>query len=435
MCGLARDFLHQPEANIPQACGSEARSKAAYRLFGNEKVQMEELLRAHTEASVERIAREQVEVVLAVQDSTTFNYSTHLEMEDLGLIGTTENGPRGIWMHETMLYDPSGVPLGLLDVQLWSRAVQSLGKRHTRKQRPIAAKESVKWLKSFEAAIELQRRIGSRSTVVSVGDREADVYELFALAHREESHPKLLVRAERKRRVASDHESLWPHVESQPIAVEYEVKVPRRLTRKRRQARVGLRFAQVTLRAPRERAGLGQVKMWAVLVREIEPPADVKPLEWMLLTTLEVSNAEQARRCVEYYKVRWSIEQYHRTLKSGCRIEDRRLENRHNWENCLAIDLVVAWRIEHIKTVSRQKPEDSPDRAFSSDEQLAVRALFPKKAQGLTLARMTALVAQLGGFLGRKGDGAPGSGALWRGLQRIQDIATGIRLAQGRAGP
>jgi hypothetical protein len=431
---LATDFLHQPTASIPQACASAARTKAAYRFFASERVNMEELLHSHTEASIERIAREKPKVVLAVQDSTTFNYSTHPDMEGLGLIGTTKNGPIGVWMHETMLYDEQGVPLGLLDVQLWSRDPKKLGQRHTRKQRSIEQKESVKWLKSFRAAAVLQKRLAGISTVLSVGDREADVYELFALAESDPAHPRLLVRAESSRVLAGEQETLWPHMEAQPVAGQYTLDLPRRKGRPARQVQITLRFAELTLSPPQTRRTLGAVKVRAVLAQEIGAPPNSEPLEWMLLTTLRVDTFEQAHQCVEYYRLRWRIEQYHRTLKSGCRIEDRRLQDRHSWENCLAIDLVVAWRIEHIKTLARQKPDAAPTTAYSEDECRAVQLLFPQHAPSLNLRTITALVAQLGGHLGRKGDGPPGATVLWRGLQRLQDIAIGVaigvRLAQ-----
>jgi hypothetical protein len=428
---LATDFLHQPTASIPQACASAARTKAAYRFLASERVNMEELLHSHTEASAERIAREKPAVVLAVQDSTTFNYSTHPEMEGLGPIGSTEKGPIGVWMHDTMLYDGQGVPLGLLDVQLWSRDAKKLGQRHTRKKRSIEQKESVKWLKSFRAAAVLQRRLAGISTVLSVGDREADVYDLFMLAESDPAHPRLLVRAQSSRALSDEEQTLWPYMEAEPVAAQYTVDLPRRKAHPARQAHIELRFAEITLKPPRKRRkGLGAVKVWAVLAKEIGAPPKEEPLEWMLLTTLRVDTLEQARQCVEYYRLRWGIEQFHRTLKSGCRIEDRRLENRHSWQNCLAIDLVVAWRIEHIKILARQKPEAPPTTAFSEDECRAIQLLFPQHAPSLNLRTITALVAQLGGHLGRKGDGPPGATVLWRGLQRVQDIAIGVRLAQ-----
>jgi hypothetical protein len=396
---------------------------------------MENLLHSHTEASIERIAREKPAVVLAVQDSTTFNYSTHPDMEGLGLIGTTKNGPIGVWMHETMLYDEQGVPLGLLDVQLWSRDPKKLGQRHTRKDRSIEQKESVKWLKSFHAAAVLQKRLAGISTVLSVGDREADVYELFALAESDPAHPRLLVRAESSRVLAGEQETLWPYMEAQPVAGQYTADLPRRKGRPARQAQIALRFAELTLSPPQKRRKLGTVKVRVVLAQEIAAPPGAEPLEWMLLTTLAVDTVEQARQCVEYYRLRWRIEQYHRTLKSGCRIEDRRLGDRHSWENCLAIDLVVAWRIEHIKTLSRQKPDAPPTTAYSEEECRVVQLLFPQHAPSLNLRTITALVGQLGGHLGRKGDGPPGATVLWRGLQRLQDIAIGVAIGASLVQP
>jgi hypothetical protein len=402
-------------------------------LFASEQVKMDQLLGSHTEASIERIARQRPAVVLAVQDSTTFNYSTHADMEGLGLIGTTQDGAVGVWMHDTMLYDEHGVPLGLLDVQLWAREPSELGKRHSRKQRPIEEKESIKWLKSFGAAAKLQSRLAGISTVLSVGDRESDVYELLALAQSKADHPRLLVRAERNRRLAQEQQCLWPKMQAEPVAAEYTLQIPRRKKRKARTARMALRFAEVLLNPPQQRSKLGTVKVWAVLAQEIEPAPGDKALEWMLLTTLPVHDVEQARQCVEYYRLRWRIEDYHRTLKSGCRVEDRRLRDRHSWQNCLVIDLVVAWRVEYVKHLSRQQPEAAPTTVFSEDECRAIELVFPKHAQSLDLRKVTALVAQLGGHQGRKGDGPPGSIVLWRGLQRIEDIAFGLRLGRQAA--
>jgi len=228
-----------------------------------------------------------------------------------------------------------------------------------------AKKESIKWLKSFEAAARLQRQLGERTTVVSVGDREADVYELFVLALGDPAHPRLLVRAEQDRLLEDGQEHLWEHIEGQPVAGRYLLEVPRRKGRRARQAMMEVRHAEMELKPPKRKAHLGSIRVWAVLAREIDPPSEKDAVEWMLLTTVPVGDFTQAREKVEWYKKRWSIEEYHRTIKSGCRIEDRQLEDRTNWEKCLAVDLVVAWRIEHIKKLSRQKPQESPLRSLT----------------------------------------------------------------------
>jgi hypothetical protein len=429
---VARDFYAQPGANIPQACHSRAKTKAAYRLFQHKAVSMDAILSSHYHSTMERIARAKIKVVLAVQDTTSFNYDTHADMEGLGPINKHVDGAQGILLHDTMAYSTEGTAMGLVDIQVWARDPQQFGKRVTRYQRPIEQKESCKWLKSFRAAARLQRQLGAASTVVSVGDREADVYELFLLALSDPAHPKLLVRAERDRRVQDGSECLWEYMESQPVAGQRLLHIPKRKGKAARAAVLDIRFAKVELRAPKRKRALGALGLWAVYVTEVNPPSPKDAVEWMLLTTLEVNDFEQALEKVDWYKKRWGIEEYHRTLKSGCRIEDRQLRDRMVWEKCLAIDLVVAWCIEHIKKLARETPQAPCSVAFEEHEWQALLA-YKRPDQPLPstppcVREITRLTAELGGFLGRKGDGEPGSTTLGRGLQRLHDIATGFLI-------
>ena len=429
---VARDFYAQPGANIPQACHSRAKTKAAYRLFQHKAVNMDAILSSHYHSTMERIARAKIKVVLAVQDTTSFNYDTHADMEGLGPINTHVDGAQGILLHDTMAYSTEGTAMGLVDIQVWARDPQQFGKRVTRYQRPIEQKESFKWLKSFQGAARLQRQLGAATTVVSVGDREADVYELFLLALSDPAHPKLLVRAERDRRVQDGSECLWEYMESQPVAGQRLLHIPKRKGKAARAAVLDIRFAQVELRAPKRKRALGALGLWAVYVTEVNPASPKDAVEWMLLTTLEVNDFEQALEKVDWYKKRWGIEEYHRTLKSGCRIEDRQLGDRTVWEKCLAIDLVVAWRIEHIKKLARETPQAPCTVAFEEHEWQALlaykRPYQPLPSTPPCLREITRLTAELGGFLGRKGDGEPGSTTLGRGLQRLHDIATGFLI-------
>jgi hypothetical protein len=429
---VARDFYAQPGANIPQACQSRAKIKAAYRLFQHKAVSMDAILSSHYHSTMERIAHAKIKVVLAVQDTTSFNYDTHADMEGLGPINTHVDGAQGILLHDTMAYSTEGTAMGLVDIQVWARDPQQFGKRVTRYQRPIEQKESCKWLKSFRAAARLQRQLGAASTVVSVGDREADVYELFLLALSDPAHPKLLVRAEQDRRVKDTGVGLWPYMEKQAVAGQRVLHLPRRKGQVARQCVLEIRFAPVELRAPKRNPSLGTLSLWAVYVTEVNPPSPKEAIEWMLLTTLEVNSFEQATEKIDWYNKRWGIEEYHRTLKSGCRIENRQLGDRTVWQNCLAIDLVVAWRIEHIKKLSRTIPQAPCSVAFEEHEWQALLAFKspyqPLPATPPNLREITRLTAELGGFLGRKGDGEPGSTTLGRGLQRLQDIATAFLI-------
>ena len=388
-------------------------------------IHLQAVLAPHREATLRRVCEESV--VLAVQDTTSFNYSTHVATEGLGPIGSPERGPQGIMMHDTMAFTVGGLPLGLVDVQAWARDPKQIGKKHTRHTRPIEQKESAKWLHSFKAASAVQAACPA-TKVVSVGDREADNHELFALALAEPKGAELLVRAEHDRLVKDGHGRLFAHMHHQPIAAERVVDIPRTNKSKARSATLEIRFSAVRLSPPRNKAKLEPIDLWAVLASEVDAPDDVSPLQWMLLTTIEVTTPEDAYEKLDWYAKRWGIEVFHKTLKSGCRIEQRQLATEPRLENCLAIDLVVAWRILHLTMLGRQDPDQPCTTFFEEHEWKAVIAFTqgPQKVPEIipSIREVTRVVAGLGGFLERKGDGEPGVKSLWVGLQRLDTIST-----------
>ena len=200
--------------------------------------------------------------------------------------------------------------------------------------------------------------------------------------------------------------------------------MPRRHHRARREARLDIRFTQVTLKAPQRKRDLGAVRLWAVWAHECDPPEGVEALDWMLLTTVAVNDFEEALERLAWYRRRWGIEVYHRTLKSGCRIEERQLGAAERIEGCLAIDLVVAWRIYHLTMLGRETPDVPCSVYFKQAQWKALVAFVRQQAHGWepSLGEAMRLVAGLGGFLGRKSDGYPGTKSLWLGFQRLDDI-------------
>jgi len=208
---MATVLAQQPMASLPEACGSPAELKATYRLFDNEAIAPEELLASHVSATYERAVR--VPVVLAVQDTTEVDWTAHPTTTGLGPIGHPKH--QGLMVHSTLAFTPERVPLGLVAQEVWARDPEKVGQRATRKQRAIAEKESCKWLRSLAAVNEAQHEC-PHTHFVSVGDREADVYDLF-VAERAEG-VDLLVRAAWDRRVAHDERYLWATVGS-PVKV------------------------------------------------------------------------------------------------------------------------------------------------------------------------------------------------------------------------
>jgi hypothetical protein len=421
---ITRDFYARPQSNVPQSCnGNRAKTKAVYRFLDQAQVSMRAVLQSHYEATTRRVAQQAV--VLAPQDTTSLNYSLHPATQNLGPINTDPHGAVGLLVHDTMAFNLEGTPLGLLDVQCWARDPSQFGKRHRRRQLDFEQKESVKWLRSLQALERVQSQC-PQTQIVSVGDREADIYELFVWATEKPGRPQLLVRAEHDRRVQSEHEYLWEQMAAQPVAGIKEVRLPRRANRAARTAALEVRFGVVELRSPRHRAKMPNVRLSAVWAREAGAPAGVEPVEWMLLSTLAVQNLEQACEKLEWYTRRWGIEVFHRTLKSGCQIETRQLGHADRIEACLAIDLVVAWRIFHLAKLGRETPEVPCTVYFEPIQWQALVGFIRKDPvpppKPPTLREAIRMVASLGGFLGRKSDGEPGTQTLWLGLQRLDDI-------------
>jgi hypothetical protein len=427
LVSLARDFYSRPQASIPKACnGERAKVKAVYRFLDNEEVTLARLLEPHREQTRKRMAEHKV--VLCVQDTTSLNYTNLSCTEGLGPIGTRQSAAMGLLLHDTVAVTPDGLALGIVDAQVWGRDWEDkeIG-------RTIEQKESAKWLRSYREVARLQADLG-RTRLVSVGDRESDIYELFATAreHLEAGGPQLLVRATENRRLADSTRKLWEKVEAKPVAGYRTVVVPPRAGRKRRTAELSVRFAEVWLCPPQGKTDLGNIRLWAIHARERRAPSGVEPVEWMLLSTIEVSDFDQACEKLDWYVQRWMIEVFHRTLKSGCRIEDRQLGNVRRLENCLAIDMVVAVRIMHLAWLGRTQPTKPCTIYFEDHEWKALSCFISKKRIPQktvpSIKEVVGWIGKLGGHLGRKSDRPPGTQALWEGLQRADDIIETVKL-------
>jgi hypothetical protein len=418
---IATVLAQQPGASFPEACSDRAMLKATYRFFDNEAIEPEAILGSHEEATRSRLA--EMPLVLAVQDTTELDWTHHPATQGLGPLSGAEQ--QGLLVHTTLAITPERVPLGVIDQQVWARDPEPVGKRQERKQRPIEQKESQKWLNSLRAVIEASQEC-PETHFVSVGDREADVYDLFLVER--PTNVDLLIRAAWDRRVEHEEKYLWAHVEAQPAAATVEVDVAKRGDQPARRATVQVRFAPVTLRPPRHRQAehLPMMEIWAVQAVETHPPVGVEPIEWLLLTTCPVETVEQALERLDWYAGRWGIEVFHKVLKSGCRIEARQLETADRLRRCLSVFSVIAWRIMYAAMLSRVLP-DAPCTAILEPEEW--QALYCRLHQTPTLPEQVPTlreavhwIARLGGFLDRPGDGEPGVTVLWKGFQHLRDL-------------
>lgn len=431
---LMTQFSQQPNASIPQACGPWGDIKAAYRFFDNEAVKPEQLLQPHRQATCQRMESEKV--VLAVQDTTSLNYSTHPDTQGLGPISNNANKTMGLFVHSTLALTVTGQPLGLLEAQVRRRDPQRFGssrKGHQRNRKALAEKESQRWLDSLQACQQAAQAC-PQTKVVNVADREGDIYELFeqALAP-QESRVHVLVRAQHNRKVQQSPElKLWTHLAAQAAAGTLLVRVPRQTGKASRTTHLTLRFGPVTLKAPTLKEQKPALQLWAIQAQEEHPPAGQKAIMWRLLTTLPVSTAAEAMEKVQWYCQRWQIEMFHKVLKSGCQIERRQLETAARLERILMLDLIVAWRLLLLSKVSRENPQTSAADWLLEKEWkvLSVQMKQQSPENPPTLYQAVRRIGQLGGFIGRKSDGEPGPIVLWRGLQRLHDLVHAWDLFQ-----
>jgi hypothetical protein len=281
--------------------------------------------------------------------------------------------------------------------------------------------------------------------MVCVADSEADIYEVLMEGMAEPRPFDWIVRACQNRALQrgdgaeTSADYIRERVRAQPVLFTQTINVRgrkaktscedrgRRQPRDSRTAEVEVRVGRVTLRPP-SRPGhkLPEVSVNVVLVREVNPPSDDEPVEWMLLTSLPIDTIEQVREAIQYYCGRWIIEVFFRTLKSGCRVEQRRFEHIDRVLPCLAVYLIVTWRTLYVCRLGRECPDISCEAVFEPAEWKAVyrvvrQRMPPDKAP--KLAEMVRMVAQLGGYVNRKRKDPPGPQTVWLGLQRMHDFA------------
>jgi hypothetical protein len=294
-----------------------------------------------------------------------------------------------------------------------------------------ARKESYKWLSGLLAVIELSES-HPKTHFLNIADRESDVYDLFGVVRPE--NVDLLIRASWNRRVADEEKYLFNRAMAQPVVKTITVEIPRRAGVAARQAQLAIRFCPMTLCPPKHRKAenLPQIKVFAVYAVEPVSPDGIEPIEWLLLTTLEVTTADEALDKIEAYGCRWGIEVLHKVLKSGLRIEERQLQQADRLHRCLTVFSVIAWRILYATMLSRAVPDAKCTALLEPDEW---QALFCRIHQTHTpprhppsLSEAVGWIAKLGGFLGRASDGQQGVTVLWKGFFALTHLTAMYRI-------
>jgi Transposase Tn5 dimerisation domain/Transposase DNA-binding len=429
---IVQAALEHAGDSIPTAAGNLAAADAAYRFLDNPNVDPRDIDDAHARSTVDLAAR-YAGVLLIAQDTTEADFTSPARNGRLGQLAHAKHF--GFHVHSALALTADGLPLGLLHQHVWMRPSAERGKRKDRRRKATADKESQRWLDAEAACIAA---LPSDRTVVMIADREGDFYDYFAVARRPGQHT--LVRAKLRRRIAGSKELLGAATRAGPVQGTLTVRVPRKDGQPGRQATLAVRYGAFALQPPcthPRRKELPTLPLRTVLVEEANPPAGVKPLQWLLLTTLPIDSLADAERVVRWYTYRWRIERYHFTLKSGCRLEDLQLETAERLRRALALYAIVAARLLHLTYLARQQPEAPCEPAVSVEEWevlwLQFRPGEALPAQPPSLREAVRWIGRLGGFLGRKGDGEPGVKVLWRGLRQLHAMVVGFRLAKAAA--
>lgn len=437
---LLEQLSDKPSLSIPAACGGQAETAAAYRFFDNQKTDAAKVLAPHRHATLERIRGERV--VIAAQDTTEVDLTR--KQEKVG--GPLDGGSRwGLFVHPILLMTPERVPLGVVDVEMWSRDPKDLEKstqqrKKERRSKPFDEKESYRWFEGYETACQIAAEAPD-TQVVCVSDSEGDIYECFLAGARDDAkRADWIVRANHvDRALAEENQNLLQLLACQAPLGKMTVQVSQRdasllddsrnrqKSRESRMAAMTVRSVRTLLHAP-HRSGekLAPVYVNAVLVREEHPPEGEEPIEWLLLTSLPVGTFAEACQVASYYACRWEIEVFFRVLKSGCKIEELQFEREDRLQVCLAMYLIVAWRVLYVLKLGRACPDMGCDAVFTEAEWKSVYVIakqMPAPKSPPTLAEIVLLIASLGGYLGRKHDGPPGPKTMWIGLQRLRDFA------------
>ena len=380
-------------------------------------------MNAHKEKTIDRIKSH--DTVLIIQDTTTIDFANHPEIKGIGLNGRYDSS-KGFLLHSALAVTTQGVPLGVLSREVWTRNPEEKGKSKNRHKYTTSQKESNKWLKLLTESTD---GIPSSTRTVTICDREADMYDFFL--HAKLENKDFLVRAVNKRKV-------YEEIDRKDMSGELTINIPRntREAQPSRETVLSIKYSPITL-LPSEKKknfkGKPSLELYAISAKEKNPPQGVKPIEWFLITSVPVLTLEDAFEKVQWYKERWKIERFHYVLKSGCKIEELQFDTVERIIKTISIYMIIAWRILWLTYESRENPNNSCEKILQKDEWKVLYSIVNETKsmpnEPPSIKEVTRMIAKLGGFMGRKGDGEPGCKVIWRGLRRLADILEGWRAS------
>jgi hypothetical protein len=416
---VAEAMASAPDASFPKALKTSAALEGLYRFLANTKVVSDDVLRPHVEQTLDRIA-EQPEVLVA-HDSSTVSFTSEGQREGL----TPNRGEKQSYMlHCSLALRADGTrrPEGVLSA---SYHVPTDAKNGELQQRWAAQ------------VLDIHALGVAPSSVIHLMDREADDYDTLAPLHK--MGCRFVIRVQHNRKLEIGR--LRDVVATATMCAEREVLLSKRSgkagpkqrkthpKRKSRTAKLEISAQQVTIQKnPRDRSPEREtLQLNLVRVRESNPPANEQAVEWLLYTTEPIDTKEQVLRVVDWYRARWTIEEFFKALKQGCALEKRQLGDFHGLTNATALFLPIAWKLLLLKTEELARPLEPAATILEPDELEVLRLLSQKPLSDTpTISEAVCAIAALGGHL--KHNGSPGWQTLARGYDRLCGVLEGYRL-------
>lgn len=366
--------------------------KAYYRLIDHpdeDAVNMPHILEPHRERTVRRMKAQRT--VLCIQDGSDLEYTSLAQCEGLGVIGTNQTSAegRGLHLHTTLAVASNGLPLGVLRAQCVAPKLKSPEDKRPSWAIPIEEKATFCWIEGLRDTMDLAAEM-PQTRLINVCDREADFFEMLE-EHRRNPCVDLLVRAHHNRGITDEPFKLFEAVRQASLQTKVQIPIPRqsarpklskrkaRAKRPSRQAELEVRYQRIQLCPPKYYSGKDPIDIWVLHAVESSPPKGAAPVEWFLLTTVDITSPEDGIQCLRWYCLRWRIEDFHRVLKSGCRIENIGHQTAERIRRAIAINLVIAWRIMLMTLLGRETSQLPPEVLFSKIELQVLHAYVKKK--------------------------------------------------------
>jgi hypothetical protein len=431
---VAQQVANNPSVSLPHQMETWGDLKAAYRLFDNQGVTLEAIATPHWRKTRQQPAGR----YLVIGDTTELDFGGSRTIQG---VGHTGNGlGRGFLLHTgLMVHAKTQAVLGVAGQTTHYRQQVKKGKKKKKEsasQRMKRPRESEVWGRVIDA-------IGSPPPDVEwvhVFDRGADSFEVYC--HLRQNHSDWVIRASKKNREVLNEQGQKQPVseilERLPVVGTYRLQVRARPKQAAREAQLEVRIGSIRMPVPKyaspyvKGSGFDSIVMSVVWVREVNVPAGVKPIEWILFTSLPVKNFEDAWQVIEYYEARWLIDEYHKALKTGCGVTERELRTAERLEALVGLLSVVAVRLLALKSMARtdaERPAKTVVPALWLTMLKAARKNL-RRVYDLTVRQFYRELAKLGGFLGRKHDGEPGWITIWRGWEKLSTLVHGAKLLQ-----